>query len=348
MFRLPALEYRPIFHDVPLSPEFEQFVHAMLAEMIRRSLYLTAERIAEAFRKHFHVPIPVTDLYIDRLITEEIGIEIIAEPIEGLEATCRFNSDRGQYEICTPYNPNERVIGLLHDLFEVFYGRCFSLKPQYAEGWLADQKAAQAHCLADLFAYAVVVPAVKFREEAKASGFNPYTLANRFKVRPGVMVQAVSRYAILPCPMLIVRVGVAEGSEKEDDCDLNGLLPLLFVESGTQWKVWTRLYKKARSVKSQSLVMQYLADQAPKKGQPYTPVDFIAQAIEKQRPLAVATERLFSVNLPEAVFAVARPGGKSLQNCFVQVVPWKHGKLLMDEVLREEQERKARTPACSS
>jgi len=324
-----------MFPNVPLSDPFESFAREVVKQMSKRGRFYTAENIAHEFRMSFHVPVPVTDRYVNSLVEETIGVELIGEPMEGVEAFCRFNAQSNRYEIITAYQAKEYTTAVLHDLFEILYGRCFNISPITAELWLADQKVLQPHCLADRFAYNVLVPPVKFREAAKLWGYDPFTLADRFSVRPGIIVQAISKHGILPCPMFILRLGTVAGDDNDldlfDECDITGQLSMLVPTSEGRWKVWKSLFKKERKEKHPYYAIRQIRDCAPKQGKLYAPTGMIAEALKTEQCLSAVTNSLFGRELLEPVFMVVRPGGKNKKNCFVQVVPQKFKSVLIAE-----------------
>ena len=324
-----------MFPNVPLSDPFESFAREVVKQMAKRGRYYTAENIAHQFRITFHVPVPVTDLYVNGLVEEDIGVELIGESMDGVEAFCRFNAQSGRYEIVTAYQAREYTTAVLHDLFEIIYGRCLSINPLIAEFWLADQKVSQPHCLADRFAYNVIVPPVKFREAAKLFGYDPFTMAGHFKVRPGIIVQAINKHGILSCPMFIWRLGTAEGDDDDfdlaGDCDAAGQFLMFGSEPEGHWKVWKSLFKKPRKQKYPHFVIQQIRDCAPKQAKFYTPNGMIAEALRTEQCLSAVTNSMFGRELLEPVFVVVRPGGKNKKNCFVQVVPQKFKSVLLAE-----------------
>lgn len=347
MFRRKPTIYFTEPDDFRAGNLLEDFCDNLMISHFTETQALRPEDIAQEFRTYFRVPSSHVPIPFVRGLIEKFEISLKGTPCQsGIAAMWTYNLTESRYEITTPYNCSEEAVSLLHELFEIIYWRCYHRNRHRVTQWLRQLNICQPHQVADIFAYALVLPRHEFQAKAEQSGINIYYLANHFGVRPATIHFAVNLQFSSTCPLFLIRLSFRNLSCQDqvairfDTTEKRESVPAV---------VWKQSLKRGLGGKSRNAwrAMELLGEKCPGKHE-LIDVDGIAyQAIHEGRSLMDTTDQIFGMKLPTKVFVVARPNSNKDQ-MYVQIVPIGYEKVLMDDVLREQAAGTLMiTPTCS-
>jgi hypothetical protein len=322
------LALRPNEVDRPAGKTLEDFC-LELGRILRSQeepVFLYAELIAHWFRWRFNLYPPVMP-NLGQLL-DELGIDwATSYAIESDEpASYTYDWQKSQWCITTRTDAGlMESIHILHELYELFWWRCYYLLPEWKE-WVEFSNMNHPHPTADEFARDLVLHMESFGSVAQEFKYNPIMLAGRYQTAAGICFQTFLRVNF-PVPYIQVRLDTVS-RQAQSSMDLFEDAPAALARIHT---------KGAKFHTNHSLrkwtAMFHLREHLPCKNT-FVPVeDWICKAILRGFPTTCETDRLLGIQLPKPVFAVVRP---RFSKPFLQVVPVSRKELLIDEAIEAQ------------
>lgn len=333
MYLLPPTQYFKPFPNVPVAEPLETFCLQLSLFAGGDQRFITPERIGQAFRHRFHAPAPLPVSWVHERLSEfGIAWEGIPALPDGLKALTVCDETAGLYTIHIPYNAPEEAVTLLHELFEIIYGRFSHHFPRWATRWLEMQNVSQPHQLADKFAYAVVISRTEYQDAAKRTGCDLWELASRFGLRPSNALLALNNYVPTPCPVFISRLNFRNVEQPVQTMMFFGI-------EGKQGVVWKRNLKSGSGKQRRTWhAVETLGKCFPSQDEIIIADGFAYQALKEGRQTQATTREILGLTLPAPVYAVARPNGIARSQMFLYAVPVEYEDILKDDQIRLREE----------
>lgn len=324
--------------DRPLSRKLEDWLTTIcwrLQEMPDRPR-MTLQDFADALRTEFKLGIPLMPQITKFLAEMEIGL-VWREKSGGLDASFDYNPLKSRWEIYIPSDLGLREsFAVMHEVSELVAWRCYYRIPWWVE-WAQEEGCADPHKKADEFAFFMVLPSRKFRNQAKKHGYDLWNLATLCQTTPPLCFQALTRCVSFPYPIFHALFSVGALPEQLGMMFEEGLVPTKVLrknykkptddEVETDWgnlphdqlSSWEAVEAFSSEAKTQCL---------PPKNQCFDlgMDDLIYQAKVQGQPLSATTDRIAGIPLDGLVDVIVTPKPDQPSLVYLQVLPAGFGK----------------------
>lgn len=323
--------------DVPAGAKLEQFCDYVGRRFGGRawmalSIEGLTERIAEEFRRHFLLTVPVRP-QLNGLL-HLLDIEVVRHGEDDSRVSVDVAGRSGPWQIHQPEQLGLRQsYATLKAIFEIFYWRCCH-RVEWWNTWREGTQSAQPRRLAGQFAYAVMLPVSELRGWAPLCHLDIWRLSDTFQVTPSACFYGLRRFVRLPFPYFLARLQFDIQLDQQQ---------IFFEEGAVRAQVWSKfLAPPAGGFEERAMPMHRLQKFA-RQGTIVEAKGFLYQAIKRRQPQIWTARKIMGLSLDQPVVFAARPNRAGTQLLLLSVPSGAH-TILMDSALRLQQEH-ARTAA---
>lgn len=318
--------------DVPAGARLEQFCSRIAHHYDGYSwTTLTAEGliegIAEEFRRHFLLTVPVRPQLNGLLCA--LDVEVVRHDEDDFAVTVDVAGKDGPWQIHQPERLGLRQsYATLKALFEILFWRgCYRI--EWWNTWRECAQITHPRRLAERFAYAVMLPAGEFRDWALSCHLDIWRLSDALQVTPSACFYGLRRFVRLPYPYFLARL--------QFDVELDQQ-QLFFEDGAVRAQVWSKfLARPEGALMGEPTALDGLQKFA-RQGAIVEATGFLYQAIKRRQPQLWTARKIMGLSLGQKAVFAARPNRAGTQ-LLLQAVPLGAHPILMDTALRLQQEQ---------